>query len=197
MGHTMPASCCKTIAKPLHPSRKRRRDARDEASRRQGGHSRVDRFPTLSGRAKGSGARQPQLVQRGNAQTGELRALNPWQSSRAGLTPTGGCCWANPQVAFMLVGGVFCLCSSQVMPPPSDCLCLVKPEGGRSVVPGVTVGRLGDGRGIQRAHDTPSSRRGAVGGVSAPRAGPTAWFVESCIGSCRRGRRRSRSRSAC
>jgi hypothetical protein len=45
MGQTVGRSCCKTIAKRLHPSRERRRNAGDEASRRQGGQLRVDRNP--------------------------------------------------------------------------------------------------------------------------------------------------------
>ena len=200
MGQTMPTSCCKTIAKPMHASPERRRDARDEASRRQGGHFPVDRFPTTSGRARGSGAKHPQLVRCGHlgrATAGGRIGIGERQrhpSDRAGqrvadLGELASCVQAGrPSVLLMQLAGDAVT---------SDCLRSVTEVW--SIAPGVAVAAasvMSEVFNVLTARRRPS-RRGAVGGVSAPRAGPTAWFVESCIGSCRRGRRRSRSRLAC
>ena len=46
-----------------------------------------------------------EIVQRDNAQTRALRARNPWQSSRVGYTPAGGCLWAEASACTPLRNG--------------------------------------------------------------------------------------------
>ena len=85
--------------------------ADQERDRRPAGHPGANPTPRSAPAPPartGSGGRIPWPVrscpssQRDNAQTGELCAPNPWQSSRVGWTPTGGCFGARGEVSLSL-----------------------------------------------------------------------------------------------